>query len=36
MLDKKFYANGQKIHELIGDSLTYYFKAEKLKQKDLF
>jgi antitoxin component YwqK of YwqJK toxin-antitoxin module len=31
MLEKKFYANGQKIHELKGDRLTYYFKNGKVK-----
>jgi antitoxin component YwqK of YwqJK toxin-antitoxin module len=31
MLEKKFYANGQKIHELIGDKLTYFFKNGKIK-----
>lgn len=31
MLEKKFYANGQKIHELTGDQLTYFFKNGKIK-----
>ena len=31
MLEKKFYANGQKIHELTGDRLTYFFKNGKIK-----
>jgi antitoxin component YwqK of YwqJK toxin-antitoxin module len=31
MLEKKYYANGQKIHELDGDRLTFYFKNGKIK-----
>lgn len=31
MLEKKFYANGQKIHELTGDRLTYFFKNGMIK-----
>jgi antitoxin component YwqK of YwqJK toxin-antitoxin module len=31
MLDKKFYANGQKVHELTDDILTYFFKTGKIK-----
>jgi antitoxin component YwqK of YwqJK toxin-antitoxin module len=31
MLEKKFYANGQKVHELTGDRLTYSFKNGKTK-----
>jgi antitoxin component YwqK of YwqJK toxin-antitoxin module len=36
MLDKKFYSNGQKIHVLIGDRLTYYFKNGKIKAEGPF
>jgi len=36
MLDKKFYANGQKIHELLGDRLTYFYKSRKIKAEGLF
>lgn len=36
MLDKKFYANGQKIHELIGDRLTYFYKSGKIKAEGPF
>lgn len=31
MLDKKHYANGQAVHTLDGDTLTYFFKSGKLK-----
>ena len=31
MLSKKNYANGQKVHELDGDQMTYYFKNGKIK-----
>jgi len=36
MLEKKFYANGQKIHELNGDRLTYFFKNGKIKAEGPF
>jgi len=31
MLDKKNYANGQKVYELINNKLTYFFKDGKIK-----
>jgi antitoxin component YwqK of YwqJK toxin-antitoxin module len=36
MLDKKNYANGQKIHELTGNKLTYFFKNGEVKAAGLF
>lgn len=36
MLDKKFYANGQKIHEINGETLTYYYKNGKIRAEGLF
>ncbi len=36
MLDKKDYANGQKIHELSGNKLTYFFKNGRVKAEGLF
>ncbi|MDI1322000.1 MAG: hypothetical protein PSV36_04585 [Algoriphagus sp.] len=36
MLDKKNYANGQKVYELIGEKLTYFFKNGKVKAKGNF
>ncbi len=36
MLDKKKYANGQKVYELIGEKLTYFFKNGKVKAKGNF
>lgn len=31
MLEKKFYANGQKIYDLDGDRLTFYYKNGTVK-----
>ena len=31
MLDKKFYANKQKVYEIKDDTLTYYFKDGRIK-----
>ncbi len=31
MLEKKFYANGQTVHEMVGDKLTYYYKNGEIK-----
>ncbi|HLF52609.1 hypothetical protein [Flavobacterium sp.] len=36
MLDKKNYANGQKIYELNGNKLTYFFKDGTLKAEGRF
>ena len=36
MLDKKNYANDQKINELIGNKLTYFFKNGKVKAVGTF
>ena len=36
MLDKKLYANGQKVYELDGNKLTYFFKTGILKAEGLF
>jgi len=36
MLDKKEYANGQKVYELKDDVLTYFYKNGKLKAKGPF
>ena len=31
MISKKNYSNGQKVHELTGNKLTYFFKNAKVK-----
>ena len=31
MLEKKNYTNGQKVYELTGDKLTYFFKTGKIR-----
>ncbi|MFL3051014.1 MAG: hypothetical protein ACJZ02_04920 [Candidatus Neomarinimicrobiota bacterium] len=36
MLDKKHYTNGQKVYELIKDTLTYFYKNGNLKATGLF
>lgn len=36
MLSKKNYTNGQKVYELEGDKLTYYYKNGNLKAEGLF
>jgi len=36
MSAKKNYANGQKIHELTGDKLIYFYKSGKLKAEGPF
>jgi antitoxin component YwqK of YwqJK toxin-antitoxin module len=36
MLEKKFYANGQKIYELTGDRLTYFLKNRTIKAEGPF
>ncbi len=36
MFDKKRYANGQKVNELVGNKLTYFFKDGKVKAEGLF
>jgi antitoxin component YwqK of YwqJK toxin-antitoxin module len=36
MQDKKVYANGQKMHELQGNQLTYFYKSGKVKAKGTF
>jgi len=36
MLDKKFYTNGQKIYDLDGNRLTYFYKNGKLKAEGTF
>lgn len=36
MLDKKTYANGQKVYELNGDTLTYYFIDGTVKSKGTY
>jgi antitoxin component YwqK of YwqJK toxin-antitoxin module len=36
MFDKKYYANGQLTHELVGNKLTYFFKNGKVKAKGTF
>jgi antitoxin component YwqK of YwqJK toxin-antitoxin module len=35
MMDKKQYANGQKIYDQKGDVLTYYFKNGKVKAEGI-
>jgi len=29
MLEKKLYTNGQAVHEMVGEKLTYYYKNGK-------
>ena len=36
MLDKKNYTNGQKVQELKGNRLTYFFKNGKVKAEGFF
>jgi antitoxin component YwqK of YwqJK toxin-antitoxin module len=36
MLSKKNYTNGQKVYELEGDQLTYFFKNGKVKAEGLY
>lgn len=36
MLDKKFYANGQKVYDLKNNELTYFFKNGTVKAKGGF
>lgn len=36
MLSKKTYTNGQKVYELDGDILTFFFKTGKIKAKGLY
>lgn len=36
MLSKTNYANGQKIYELEGDMLTFFFKTGMVKAKGLY
>lgn len=36
MLEKTIYSNGQKVYELKGDLLTYYFKSGALKAQGKF
>ena len=36
MLKKKLYTNGQRIHEMVGDKLIYYFKNGKIKAEGQF
>jgi len=36
MLEKKYYKNGQKIHELANDRLTYYYKNGRIKAEGPF
>ena len=36
MLGKKFYDNGQKMHELSGDILTFFYRDGKIKAEGLF
>ena len=36
MLGKQHYANGQKVYELIGDILTYFYRNGKIKAEGLF
>jgi antitoxin component YwqK of YwqJK toxin-antitoxin module len=36
MLENKNYTNGQKVHELKGDKLTYYYKNGKVKAEGLY
>jgi len=36
MLDKRYYANGQKVYEFTGNKLTYYYKNGVKKAEGLF
>ena len=36
MLNKKNYTNGQKVFELFGNKLTYFFKNGKVKDEGVF
>ena len=36
MLEKKFYANGQKVFDFDGDKLTYYYKNAEIKATGLY
>lgn len=36
MLEKKKYANGQNVYELVDNKLTYYFKNGKIKAEGYF
>lgn len=36
MLKKKIYTNGQKVYELVGNKLTYFFKNGKIKAEGPF
>lgn len=36
MFDKKEYANGQKVYELTGNRLTYYYKNGRTRAEGLF
>lgn len=36
MLDKKEYTNGQKVHELVDNTLTYYYKNGQVKALGLY
>jgi antitoxin component YwqK of YwqJK toxin-antitoxin module len=36
MSEKKYFTNGQKIHELIGVRRTYFFISGKIKAEGLF
>jgi antitoxin component YwqK of YwqJK toxin-antitoxin module len=36
MLEQKEYANGQRVYELVGTQLTYYFKSGQVKAVGLY
>jgi antitoxin component YwqK of YwqJK toxin-antitoxin module len=36
MLEKKYYTNGQKIYELVGNKITYFYKNGKVKAEGIF
>jgi len=36
MIENKQYANGQKVYELVGNKLTYYFKNGKVKAEGIY